>query len=157
MARRTIEMNCAVCGDVFDASPWHVKHRGMRYCSKSCLATAIHAKRHRPVEVRLWAGVEIGFDREGCWEWQKSKTVDGYGTIGFGGKTVRAHRLVWELTVGPIPVGLQVLHSCDNPSCCRPTHLFLGTQVDNIKDMCRKGRNVPPPVVRKYRENLHLD
>jgi hypothetical protein len=52
----------------------------------------------------------------------------------------RSHRAAWKLTHGPIPDGLQVLHRCDNPPCCNPAHLFLGTQQDNIADMHKKGR-----------------
>jgi HNH endonuclease len=52
-----------------------------------------------------------------------------------------AHRLVWEYTYGPIPEGFQVLHHCDNPPCCNPEHLFLGTSLDNNRDRDAKGRN----------------
>ena len=51
-----------------------------------------------------------------------------------------AHRLAWELTFGPIPDGLHVLHACDNPPCIRPDHLMLGTQRANMRDAGRKGR-----------------
>jgi hypothetical protein len=53
---------------------------------------------------------------------------------------VRAHRVAWELTYGPIPAGLYVCHHCDNPPCCNPAHLFLATNAGNAQDMSRKGR-----------------
>jgi hypothetical protein len=70
------------------------------------------------------------------------RTRDGYGKIAPSRQTtLLAHRVAWETEHGPIPEGLQVLHSCDNPPCCLPEHLFLGTNDDNMADKKRKGRN----------------
>ena len=83
-----------------------------------------------------------------CWEWQGYRgPVDRYGRFMVkrpdGKRTPRlAHRASWELHSGPIPSGLQVLHRCDNRRCVNPEHLFLGTQLDNIRDMDAKGRRV---------------
>ncbi len=85
----------------------------------------------------FWANVECG---PVCWEWQASRTSKGYGQSHWGGKHVKAHRLAWELARGPIPPGLCVLHRCDNPPCCRPGHLFIGTRADNNRDSALKGR-----------------
>jgi hypothetical protein len=76
----------------------------------------------------------------GCWEWQGGKTGDGYGIIRLQGKQIRVHRLAYTLDRGPIGEGLFVCHSCDNPKCCNPDHLWLGTSADNIKDCISKGR-----------------
>lgn len=75
-----------------------------------------------------------------CWPWRFGKTKDGYGNMKVMGKEVRAHRLSYELFIGPIPEGLNVLHHCDNPPCCNPAHLFVGTQKDNMIDCRDKGR-----------------
>lgn len=76
-----------------------------------------------------------------CWEWNgPGGFVRGYGRCGHA---TRAHRLAYTLLVGPIPPGTCVLHRCDNPSCVRPSHLFLGTQTDNVRDMDAKGRRRP--------------
>lgn len=64
----------------------------------------------------------------------------GYASMSVGGRKVSGHRVAWELYRGPIQPGLCVLHKCDVPSCVNPKHLFLGTQVDNIADMDKKGR-----------------
>ena len=76
----------------------------------------------------------------GCREWTGGKNDRGYGTIYFKGKVCRTHRVAWELANGPILNGLHVLHHCDNPLCCNPDHLFLGTNLDNIADKTAKGR-----------------
>lgn len=92
-----------------------------------------------PYEARFWSKVHR--QPNGCWEWTASRLPRGYGRFSLGGKQVGAHRVSWELHHGAIPSGLAVLHRCDNPPCVRPDHLFLGTLVDNIRDMIRKGRD----------------
>jgi len=75
-----------------------------------------------------------------CIEFVGGKIGGGYGRVNFNGQRFVAHRLAWELTNGPIPEGLFVLHKCDNPPCINPDHLFLGTNKDNTQDMLAKGR-----------------
>ncbi len=100
-----------------------------------------------PIAERLWPRVTKVNDATSCWPWTGSIDRYGYGYLGEGGsvrngaKYIKAHRVVWELTYGPIPNGLQVLHHCDDPQCCRPDHLFLGTNLDNAKDRHAKGRD----------------
>jgi hypothetical protein len=78
----------------------------------------------------------------GCWIWMGSKNEDGYGFFFNGVKNETAHRFAFRSYNGPIKRGQLVLHRCDNPSCVNPSHLFLGTQKDNMKDMREKGRGV---------------
>jgi hypothetical protein len=73
-----------------------------------------------------------------CWPWTGATVEDGYGLVGHSG---RSHRVAWELTNGEIPEGVHILHHCDNPPCCRPSHLFKGTNHDNVLDRHRKGRS----------------
>lgn len=75
----------------------------------------------------------------GCWEWMSSKTPLGYGQFSIGNFPRYAHRLAYELWRGVIPAGMSVLHTCDNPSCVNPDHLWLGTQADNMRDRRAKG------------------
>jgi hypothetical protein len=90
-----------------------------------------------PLIDRFHAGYVV--DQSGCWVWQKSKTLAGYGKI-YDGRPADAHRVAYELFVGPIPSRLFVCHRCDTPSCVNPDHLFIGTHADNMKDMHQKGR-----------------
>lgn len=85
---------------------------------------------------RFTASFLLG-DSDQCWEWRGYRTIKGYGSIGAG---EFAHRVAYELLVGPIPPKLYVLHHCDNPPCVNPSHLFLGTIADNNRDMVEKGR-----------------
>jgi hypothetical protein len=71
-----------------------------------------------------------------CWLWTGAKTGGGYGSLG----RISAHRFMHEQFVGPV-YGKVVMHSCDTPSCVKPTHLSTGTQAENLQDMARKGRN----------------
>jgi HNH endonuclease/helix-turn-helix resolvase-like protein len=95
----------------------------------------------------------------GCWEWQGLCNESGYGIVYAirltGVRKCRAHRAAWILKHGQIPKGKHVLHKCDNPPCVRPSHLFLGTHVDNMRDASRKGRLVSVP--GELRANSKLD
>ncbi len=96
------------------------------------------------MEIGNWSGVRqfwARVDTSGvCWVWTGAKNSGGYGDIRYDGRKVGTHRVAWELTNGPIPNGLWVLHRCDNPPCVRPDHLFLGTNTDNMRDRASKGR-----------------
>jgi len=104
-------------------------------------------ERLRRKEYLFWSSITIIEDfPEDCWLWWKSTTSQGYGKIHTGsndeGKQViiYAHRFSYLLLVGPIPEGKICLHKCDEPRCCNPSHLFIGTKKDNSQDMMRKGR-----------------
>jgi hypothetical protein len=88
---------------------------------------------------RFWKHVAKGGDA--CWLWTGSVRPDGYGQVTLGGRNNLVPRAMWVITNGPIPGGLNVCHSCDNPTCCNPAHLFLGTQQANVLDMVAKRRH----------------
>lgn len=81
----------------------------------------------------------------GCWLWPRSVDASGYGKVGVpGGGWDRAHRLSYQVHVGPIPPGLFVLHKCDTPACANPDHLYAGTKSENAWDRERRGRGNHP-------------
>lgn len=86
---------------------------------------------------RFWSKV---VKSDGCWVWKGETGRYGRGRIHAEGRYVQASHLSYRINRGAIPSGLFVLHSCDNPNCINPDHLFLGTQTDNMRDMARKGR-----------------
>lgn len=94
----------------------------------------------RPPKERFWEKVSIAGPND-CWLWSASAYLNGYGQFWTGSNLTPAHRYAYFLVHGPIPPKMVVLHSCDNPRCCNPAHLSLGTQQDNVDDMLRKGRN----------------
>jgi hypothetical protein len=120
---------------------WEVPHRPDRTPTdphQACRDTVL------PVDRRhgdFWSKV---LKTDCCWLWTRSRSGQlGYGAYWQNGGIVRAHRVAYELEVGPIPEGLHILHECDVPWCVRPDHLRPGTRVDNQRDMVAKHRNAP--------------
>lgn len=92
----------------------------------------------------FWSKVRVAGPHD-CWEWGAGRFPKGYGASSRLCGTRIAHRIAYSLCIGPIPEGLQVLHTCDNPPCCNPGHLFPGTNADNVRDRVAKGRNRSRP------------
>lgn len=96
--------------------------------------------RWTPFEPYFWSLVKKA-SGDSCWEWLGGKDGKGYARVWRNGRRQGAHRVSYEITTGKIPDGLQVCHRCDNKMCVRPSHLFVGTQGDNMQDWTRKGKN----------------
>jgi hypothetical protein len=138
---------CQHCLAPFEGLPSEVRRGGALFCSRACRSAA---GTHDLAE-RFWSKVAKS---EACWLWTAATDRNGYGILMMrrDGKKrpYAAHRIAWELTHGPIPDDdhgkpLRVLHNCpdgDNTLCVRPSHLFLGTQGDNVRDMIAKGRGL---------------
>lgn len=90
-----------------------------------------------------------------CWEWKGFRTKRGYGVFYFNWGQCIASRMAFAITNGPIPKGLMVCHKCDNPPCCNPSHLFLGTHEENQKDKANKKRSAASVHPKKYRGEMN--
>lgn len=129
---------CETCSRPFDRFP----SQDGPFCSRKCAGRVGNAVRIAnmlaTVIKRFWERVPHR-PEEGCWEWLGGKTGDGYGSLSVGAKRVLAHRYSYYLSFGD-PGDALVCHTCDNPSCVRPSHLFLGDHQANSDDMQSKNR-----------------
>lgn len=109
------------------------------YNRKCCNPSHMYLKARGPAKHRspttFWANVDIQA-QDDCWNWKRAVHYGAYVLLG----ELYAHRIAYRLAVGEIPAGMVVCHHCDNPRCCNPAHLFIGTQADNVRDMNQKGR-----------------
>jgi hypothetical protein len=110
-----------------------------RHLSGRPLQAPIVKRVYGPIAKRLKAHLKIDKD-SGCHLWTGHRDADGYGLTSAEGKRRVAHRVAWEVANGPIPEGMIVMHTCDNPACCNPEHLQLGTHAENTRDRIKKGR-----------------
>ena len=103
---------------------------------------------------RFWEKVDKSGD---CWVWTGRLRPDGYARVGYKGGRCLVHRLSWILHYGEIQDGMDVLHTCDNPPCVNPNHLFLGTHLENMQDRDSKGRGKIPRISgsRHWNSSLH--
>ena len=136
--RTTLEKPCRHCGRLVK---WKYG-RVATFCDPICW----RAYTYGSLEDRFWNKVRKNDGPDACWVWIGARRGPGeqYGSFNMDGATVHAHRLSWQIHFGAIPNGLHVLHRCDNRPCIRPSHLFLGTPLDNTRDMWQKGRAKMP-------------
>jgi HNH endonuclease len=136
MRSKSVVKLCAICGNPFKVRASHAHKRFN--CSKACQFEAQRRVEFDPQ--RLWSKVaKAGPDD--CWLWQSQRNKKGYGQLSLNGKPRTVTRIIWKMLYGEIPESFWVLHSCDNPPCCNPAHLFLGLPKANTQDMLAKGRD----------------
>lgn len=136
-----VQCVCETCKKIFEVVPSRTTQGTPRFCSWYCRTTL-------PWTERFWSFVDKSGGLNACWPWTGFIDKDGgYGHFSVptenGHIYTGAHRVAWELKNGPIPDGMFVCHNCPNgdlPSCCNDNHLWLGTHIENMADMCLKGR-----------------
>ena len=98
--------------------------------------------KYSPITIaRFWSKVDVKKSNSECWPWTGATRFHGYGGIKVKGDVLRAHRVAWELFNQAEIGDLHALHKCDNPKCCNPRHIYLGTRSDNMKDIRDRERN----------------
>lgn len=133
---------CGICGtNVTELSTRsRYRKRGYGYCSPPCHGEAKRRAAAARRTTRFLSRVKKG-DPDECWPYQGYRSARGYGFVTEGAaKNTPAHRYMYRLVFGEVPDNKVVCHKCDNPPCCNPNHLWLGSNAENIQDMWRKGR-----------------
>lgn len=152
MSRHKLILVCANCGIDFGVKPSRAKRCNVQFCSRQCRWPSAD----KPLEVRFRQHLSPP-NEHGCVLWAGTQRSNGYGAIYDGRKPgctsptfLQAHRVSWEISRGPIPDGLEVMHDCDQfypvgdityRLCVNLSHLLLGTHKDNMADMAAKDRN----------------
>lgn len=139
---RVNEKTCANCGCSFTKdkrNTWAYWEKA-KYCGHACAGIGVarlKAEQRPSIEEKFWLNVE---KEDGCWPWTGSTDKDGYGILEYEGKFFRANVFSLKLDGRPVPQGQYACHTCDNPPCVRPDHLYPGTPTQNMADALARGR-----------------
>jgi hypothetical protein len=147
-------VSCNYCGTHFEI-PYRInktRAQNPKFCSKKCFSNEQTKRALSGIGERFWSKVKKGKPHE-CWLWTGALRAGGYGWFNYKGRPTNASRIAYIITNGELPSHIFVCHSCDNPACCNPNHLWPGTASDNNRDRDIKGRgnNRHPNVSKEER------
>lgn len=164
IASSMVSMTCEICGRSYEAPRYRIARGHGRTCSRACgrkkATAAFVSTRETPTEEQIIEYLWSKVDRRGvdeCWPWIGRGVMkkDGRATLCFRGFRCLAPRVAWRAANGRWPgPKLFVCHTCDNPSCCNPAHLWEGTAADNNRDALRKGRHGYNPDAPGWQKKL---
>lgn len=137
MSNQVINM-CFTCGHEFMTLQTEIKRGKGKYCSKSCYNKG-RVRKSLSLRQILYRNITTELTDEGCWLYSKL-IMKGYGHLNVNGIKVPAHRISYQIHIGEIPNGMYICHKCDVRSCVNPNHLFIGTHLDNMRDMAKKNK-----------------
>lgn len=136
------QKHCAYCSRLFRRDVRYSRRywERQKFCSQRCTGLA-NSERPRPSISQMLEKYTVKTDC--CWIWTGTKDKDGYGLFGHGRRQLRAHVAALAVDGRPVPKGFYGCHTCDNPSCVNPAHLYVGTPTQNAQDAVRRGRLRP--------------
>jgi hypothetical protein len=139
-----VDLICVECSSPFQTEARYLKRGRGKCCSRTCSVTRASNVRWAATETLMassfWSRVDDSSGPNQCWPWIGRKLPNGYGRLKFRNKYIGANRMAFALSHNSELGEMLVCHRCDNPVCCNPSHLFLGTHQDNMDDMVAKGR-----------------
>lgn len=143
-----VDRTCLRCNAAFQTEPRHIRRGRGLFCGRAC-ATG-HArderwKHHHQDLSWVWNSVDRSGGPDAGWPFNGRRGKRGYGRATVNGRDVQVTRIAYESHFGVAPGSFLVCHRCDNPPCCNPAHLFLGTDLDNARDAAAKGRKKGQP------------
>lgn len=145
--REDMKTKCEKCG-----SDFYKYRKCLRFCSRKCSGftkrRSYDDSYNNEIKERLIKNSEI-CKNTGCWNWKRYKSPIGRGNLWFKGRTVLVSRVSYSVFNSDIPICLLICHTCDNPSCINPDHLFLGTNADNCRDREMKNRGAKGEKIKK--------
>lgn len=110
------------CGNEVIVNARSLKYGVIKSCG--CLVEERRQAKRKDFTQRFWSKV-ANYKSDSCWDWLGNVGKSGHGTVSYKGKSSLSHRVAWIISVGPVPKNLYVMHSCGNPLCCNPYHMYL--------------------------------